>query len=397
MSLPLNTEEYFIFTPPTGPQVISLTSGGAGISTITALNPVISHQNSTTPWWSPAGSGGGSASSFNTLTVSSILSVGPPGEILVFTDASTKLKTSVDGGTSTIREVMTNGSGTQVTPALVFQPSTNSFIIQDTSNNKSLLIATNGQDLSLPGTVNISSIAMPANPTITFGTTLSVGRSGDSLTMDLSQNGNDNVSLALTTPNNDNTITVGADGGAGKINVATGPLQIFASDLAVYSSITTFNLGVSSINNAVYPPPSGPALSAVGLSNFLADTAYVPGGNSAYPLSQDFSITNGRTYRISQNFGMSNGDATGTFTGFAVSGGGAGFPVFINSFDNNILVPTLNGASQGIQTVFRANTTGTAQVVGYNSSATTSTIVQVEADGVGGGIQWLLEDLGVAL
>jgi hypothetical protein len=387
MSLPLNTEEYFIFTPPTGPQVISLTSGGAGISTITALNPVISHQNPSTPWWSPAGSGGGSASSFNTLTVSSIVSVGPPGEILVYTDASTKLKTSVDAGTSTIREVMTNGSGTQVTPALVFQPSTNSFIIQDTSNNKSLLIATNGQDLSLPGTVNISSIAMPANPTITFGTTLSVGRSGDSLTMDLSQNGNDNVSLALTTPNNDNTITVGADGGAGKITVATGPLQIFASDLAVYSSITTFNLGVSSINGAGV----GDAPSTLGFSaaNFPGGAGTVPLGGAPFAMTDSFAVDTAHRYRVSFEAAYTNTDATGpNYTTAYISGTSP--TMYITTIDNRDAIPAMNDLRGSVASVFVPNSSP-CQIITANSSALANTGMTVNA--VAGVV---LEDLGPA-
>lgn len=165
--------------------------------------------------------------------------------------------------------------------------------------------------------------------------------------------------------------------------------------LRVNNGIIASTLSVSSINGVEFPQPA-PVFGAVGLSNFVADMAYIPGGNNAYPLSADFGIVNGHTYRISQNFAMSNGDNTGTFTGFAVSGAGAGFPLFINTFENSILINTLNGASQGIQTQFRANANGTAQVVAYNS-ANVSTLVQVQADGVGGGIKWLLEDLGAVL
>ena len=155
---------------------------------------------------------------------------------------------------------------------------------------------------------------------------------------------------------------------------------------------------MSSINNSAYPPvlPAIPSFSAVGLSNFSGGTAYIPGGNTAYPVSQDFTVVNGRTYRISQNFAMSNGDNTGTYTAFAVSGGGAGFPVFVTSVDNAYAVVALNGLSGGIQTQFKANATATAQVVAYNNSAV-STIVEAQPDGAGGGVGWLLEDMGVVL
>jgi hypothetical protein len=352
-----------------------------------AYLPTATRASQSVAYFAAAGSGGGgSASTFNTLAVSTILSVGPPGEILVYTDASTKLKTTVDAGTSTIREVMTNGSGTQVTPALVFKPETNSLIIQDTSNNKSLLVATNGADLTLPGTVNISSIAMPANPTITFGTTLSVGRDGDSLTMDLFQSGNDNVSLALTTPNNDNTITVGGDGGAGKINVATGPLQIFASSLDVYSTITTFALGVSSINGAGV----GDAPSTLGFdaTNFPAGAGTVPISSVPVAMTQSFTVDPAHRYRVSYEAAYNNTDATPTANYTTTYISGTTPSVYLATVQNALAIPANNDLRGSVSGLFVPNVS-TCQVIALNSSGVAATGLTVNA--VAGVV---LEDLG---
>jgi len=348
-----------------------------------SILPTITHVGSQ-PLYGTGG-GGGSASTFNTVTISSILSVGPPGEILVYTDASTKLKTSVDGGTSTIREVMTNGSGTQVTPALVFQPATNSFIIQDTSNNKSLLIATNGQDLTIPGTLAVSSIAMPANPTISFGTSLVVGRDADSLSMALSQLGNDNVSVTLTTPNNDNDILIGADGGAGKIEVLNGPLQIFASSLDVYSTITTSALSVSSINGAGV----GNATSTIGFSaaNFPGGAGTVPISNVPFAMTNSFAVDPAHRYRVSFEAAYNNVDATGpNYTTSYISGTSPS--VYIATVDNRDAIPAMNDLRGSASAVFVPNSSP-CQIITANSSVVAATGMTVNnVTGV------VLEDLG---
>jgi hypothetical protein len=351
-----------------------------------AYLPTATRASLTVPYFATAGSGGGSASTFNTLTVSTILSVGPPGEILVYTDASTKLKTTVDAGTSTIREVMTNGAGTQVTPALVFQPATNSLIIQDTSNNKSLLIATNGDDLTLPGTVNISSIAMPANPTISFGTSFVVGRDGDSLSMGLSQLGNDNVSLTLTTPNNDNDILIGADGGAGKIEVLTGPLQIFASSLDVYSTITTSALSVSSINGAGV----GDAPSTLGFdaTNFPAGAGTVPISSVPVAMTQSFTVDPAHRYRVSYEAAYTNVDATATANYTTTYISGTTPSVYLTTVQNALAIPANNDLRGSVSGLFVPNLS-TCQVIALNSSGVAATSLTVNA--VAGVV---LEDLG---
>jgi hypothetical protein len=351
-----------------------------------SLLPLVTFANPNTELYAAAGSGG-SVSSFGTLTVSSIISVGPPGQVLVYADADTKLKTSVDSGTSTIREVMTNGSGTQVTPALVFKPETGSFIIQDTSNNKSLLIATNGDDLSLPGTVNISSIAMPANPTISFGTSFVVGRDGDSLSMGLSQIGNDNVSVTLTTPNNDNDILIGADGGAGKIEVLNGPLQVFASSLDVYSTITTFALGVSSINGAGV----GDAPSTIGFSaaNFPGGAGTVPISNVPFAMTNSFAVDPAHRYRVSFEAAYANADATGpNYTTAYISGTSPS--MYITTIDNRDAIPAMNDLRGSASAVFVPNSSP-CQIITANSSVIAATGMTVNnVTGV------VLEDLGPA-
>jgi hypothetical protein len=328
----------------------------------------------------------GIASGVSTLAVSTILSVGPPGEILVYADADTKLKTFVDAGTSTIREVMTNGAGAVITPAIVFKPETNSLLVQGT-NGSTILVATTGQNLTVPGTLNVSSIAMPASASVTFGTSLAVARTGDSLTMDLFQDGNDNVSLALTTPNNDNVITVGADGGAGKIEVATGPLQIFASDLAVYSSITTFNLGVSSINNAAYPPQSSGAVSTIGFSaaNFPGGSGTISSNSTPLAITDSFVVGPDRRYRLSYEASFGNSDAT-SYTTVYLSGTTPTF--YFQTVSSAYAIPGQNDARASASGTF-VPTVSTCQLIGATNSATSGTNMALNA---AAGV--VLEDLG---
>ena len=153
-------------------------------------------------------------------------------------------------------------------------------------------------------------------------------------------------------------------------------------------TVQTSSFTVSSINGTVYPPPSIGA-STVGLSNFSVGLASVPGGNNAYPLSQDFNIQNGKTYRISGNFAFENGEAA-THTDLAVVGGGAGFPAYITSFQNGDAIPANNGLAGGYGTVFLATSDATCQVVAYNTATTTSTIVQTQTLNA----KWVLENLG---
>jgi hypothetical protein len=125
------------------------------------------------------GGGSGSAASFGTVNVSSFLNIGPPGQIAVFADADTKLKTFVDAGTSTIREAMTNGFGTVITPALVFQPETDSLLIQGT-NGSTILTATTGQSLTIPflNVSTLNGVAFPNTSTIGFNGTNFPGGAG---------------------------------------------------------------------------------------------------------------------------------------------------------------------------------------------------------------------------
>lgn len=68
-----------LWLPPPAPlsQVIYASTSAA---VTTGLNPVISHNNPTTPWWSPAGSGGGGSNVGPDLTVSTLtVAPGTPG------------------------------------------------------------------------------------------------------------------------------------------------------------------------------------------------------------------------------------------------------------------------------------------------------------------------------
>ena len=351
-----------------------------------SLLPCITYANPNTPLYGAGGSGS-SASTFNTLTVSSILSVGPPGQVLVYTDLDTKLKTSVDAGTSTIREVMTNGSGTQITPALVFQPETNSFIVQDTTSGKSFMVATNGGVLTIPA-ANVSTLAMGPSAIVSFEDTLSIGRTGDTLSMSLSQVGNDNVSMTLATPNNDNSIVVGGDGGAGKITVQNGPLQIFASDLAVYSSITTFNLGISSINNSAYPPQGSGAVSTIGFSaaNFPGGAGTVPLGGTPFAMTDSFTVDPTHRYRVSYEAAYTNVDGSPSYTTAYISGTSPA--MYITTLDNRQAIPALNDARASVSAVFIPNI-ATCQVITQNSSAAAGTSMTVNNV-----VGITLEDLG---
>jgi hypothetical protein len=155
-------------------------------------------------------------------------------------------------------------------------------------------------------------------------------------------------------------------------------------------TVQTSSFTVSSINGAVYPPPAvGVTASTVALSNFAGDTAYIPGGNLAYPLSDNFAISAGHTYRLSGNLAFTNGEAA-TRTDLVISAGIAGFPVFLGTLQNGDLIPANSGGAGGYQTVFYAATGGTGQLLGYNTATTTSTLVQAQSASA----KWVLEDLG---
>ena len=168
----------------------------------------------------------------------------------------------------------------------------------------------------------------------------------------------------------------------------TGYLIVEDSGVYAHPFLSTPNLQVSSINGAVYPP--GGTVTSVALSNFSGDQAVIPLSNVAYPLSDNFNITGGHTYRISANLGFNNVDGSGTRTDIVVSGGGAGFPVFITTKSNTDLIPGLSGQSGGYSTVFLASANASVQVVGYNTSTTAGTTVQVQS----ASSKWVLEDLG---
>ena len=317
--------------------------------------------NANTSFFAPAASGGGGGGS---SLLPSSLTIGPnatsTSQIVIYGDADEKVKIVTSSNTAVIQH--TNAAGANDTPYIGF--GNGNLNIRDPSDN--LMI-------------NFSSIAQ--------GVDFRMGINMSNNTISLDQN---KLAGLYYNASNANVYLTGVS--THQINIGT---QSNTTQLSVEDNQVSIlnNLQVSSINGGAV----GGGTTSVGLSNFTGNSATIPSGSLAYPLSATFSVLSNHTYRISQNVALSNGDATG-YTTIGLSGGGlAGLPIFLQTWKNVDLIPGLNGGCSGIATTVTASANGSMQVVAYNRSGASNTLVEVQADGAGGGCKWTLEDLGVGL
>lgn len=336
-----------------------------------SLLPSATYSAPGAPLYGSGGGGGGSGSFTSTVTI------GPnatsTSQFVLYGNADEKLKmTSTDNKSAIFH---TGAAGSADAGQIIWSAGTGNMTFTDNGGNVMMAISssTRGVDMSTVLQMNANLLSLGGN----------------------------NQSGLYWNATDSNTYITGLSTHAVAIGTQAAPVQLQISDTSINMPTAVFmdqgsisSLTVSSINGAT---PGGSGRTTVALSNFSGNSATIPLGNLAYPLSALAPVTSNHTYRISANIAMSNGDAAG-FTAVGVNGGGlAGFPLFMTTLKNVDLVPSLNGGSSGIETIFRASANGSVQVEAYNTSAASNTLLEVQANGVGGGCAWLLEDLGVGL